>query len=111
MSAQHTPALEAIGNLVRSTMAPTDGRPRGILIAEVFDGFGQPHSDEAKATAVLFAAGPDLLSACYAQHRAIDMLMARLMVLDPAFLPTKSPVWPLLVQGNDAIAKATGSAA
>jgi len=65
---------------------------------------------ERNANARLIAAAPDLLAACQAQHHAIDVLMARLIALDPEFMPTKSTIWPALVAGSDAIAKATGGA-
>lgn len=55
------------------------------------------------------AAG-EVLAACEAQHKAIDWLLARLIELDRGFMPTKSPVWPMLLQGNAAIAKARGKA-
>lgn len=29
-----------------------------------------------------------------ANHRAVDWLMAKLILLDPTFLPSKSPIWP-----------------
>lgn len=56
----------------------------------------------------LIAAAPDLLAAAKGQHQAIDMLMAMLIKRDPTFMPTKSAVWPMLLAGNAAIAKATG---
>lgn len=63
------------------------------------------------ANARLIAAVPELLEALEGEHQAIDWLMARLIELDPKFLPTKSPVWARLVAGKAAIDKATGSAA
>lgn len=58
----------------------------------------------------LFAAAPELLSALQDEHKALDWLMARLIELDPKFMPTKSPIWPALVAGNAAIGKVTGNA-
>ena len=29
-----------------------------------------------------------------ANHRAVDWLMAKLILLDPTFMPSKSPIWP-----------------
>lgn len=56
---KHTPGpLEAVGNLVRTSMATG-----GFLVAEFRDANGQPYSDEAKANASLFAAAPELLEA------------------------------------------------
>lgn len=66
-------------------------------------------NDEKNANARLIAAAPKLLAACKAQHEAIDTLMARLIVKDPTFRPTTSSVWPALLEGNAAIAKATAS--
>lgn len=52
----------------------------------------------------------ELLAACKSQHKAIDALMARLIELDPTFMPSQSAAWPAVVQGNEAIAKAEGGA-
>ena len=57
------------------------------------------------------AAVPELLAACQSQLQAIDALMARLIELDPTFMPSKSEAWAALVQGSEAIAKATGTTA
>jgi hypothetical protein len=62
---------------------------------------------EKQANSRLIAAAPELLSACKAQHEALDTLMARLIVKDPTFRPTTSSVWPALLEGNAAIAKAS----
>lgn len=60
----HTPEpLEAVGNFVRTSMAQSVGKPRGVLVAECRDADGFAHSDEAKANARLFAAASDLLEA------------------------------------------------
>lgn len=59
----------------------------------------------------LIGAAPELLQALQGEHGAIDWLMARLIALDPQFMPSQSPVWPHIVAGNAAIAKATRSAA
>ena len=66
--------------------------------------------EEAEANARLIAAAPDLLAACEAQHKAIDHLLATIIGLDNDFMPTKSPVWPMLLQGNAAISKAKAGA-
>jgi hypothetical protein len=50
-----------------------------------------------------------LLSACRALHGATDGLMARLIELDPSFLPSRSPYWAAVVQGADIIRKAGGA--
>lgn len=71
-------------------------------IADVIGGL----VERQKANAHLIAAAPELLEACKAQHRAIDLLMARLIALDPEFMPTKSNIWPAVVLGSEAIARA-----
>ncbi|CAJ0805097.1 hypothetical protein LMG18090_04733 [Ralstonia mannitolilytica] len=68
MNTKHTPGnWEAIGNLVRSSL--TEG---GFLVAECRDSDGQPHSDEAKRYARLFAAAPKLLEALQAVVAVAD---------------------------------------
>jgi len=37
--------------------------PRGMMIAECFDGYGLKHNEEARSNARLMAAAPDLLYA------------------------------------------------
>lgn len=66
-----------------------------------------PHPEEK---AQLAAAAPELLAACQLQHAAIDTLMAMLIEAKTGFMPTKSTVWPAVVAGSAAIAKATGGA-
>ena len=61
--------------------------------------------DEANAR--LIAAAPELLNACKAQHKAIDILFARLINEDVDFLPSKSgQPWKAIQEGNAAIEKA-----
>jgi hypothetical protein len=47
-----------------------------------------------------------LVAAVKAQHNAIDVLMARLINLDPTFKPTVSDIWPAIVAGSEALAAA-----
>lgn len=68
---------------------------------------GTVQHDMTAANARLIAAAPDLLEACQRQHRAIDTLMAMLIAFDTGFMPSQSSVWPDLLAGNAAIAKAT----
>ena len=50
-----------------------------------------------------------LLSACRAQHDAIDRLFARLVLAEPGFFPSQSgQPWAALVEGNKAIREANG---
>lgn len=95
MSAQHTP-WRAIGT--------------SVYLADNAGGFDLRHSPNAEEHARLIAAAPELLEACKAQHLAIDRLMALLIALDADFMPTKSSIWPAVVQSSEAIAKATGAA-
>ena len=49
------------------------------------------------------------MTAAYkAQHNAIDILLAMLIERDATFMPSESVVWPILLQGNAALAKARG---
>lgn len=66
-------------------------------------------SSVCEARAQVLVTAPELLVACKAQHQAISILLAKLILLEPTFRPTRSEVWPALVQGNAAIAKATGA--
>ena len=45
----------------------------------------------------------ECVEALQAQHKAIDWLLAQLIEAKSNFYPSKSPVWPLLLQGNAAI--------
>ncbi len=53
---------------------------------------------------------PDLYEACKAQHEAIDILFAMLIMRDKKFFPSKSgkKPWEAIKQGNKALAKAEG---
>jgi hypothetical protein len=52
------------------------------------------------------AAHDDLVKALQGEHKACDWLMARLIALDPNFMPTKSPVWKYIEQGSEALSAA-----
>lgn len=55
----------------------------------------------------LHETAPDLLKACKAQQKAIDLLFAMLAVKDDDFFPSKSgQPWTALQLGNKAITKA-----
>lgn len=56
----------------------------------------------------LHSAAPELLETCKAQHDALDFLLALLVMKDASFLPSRSKVWPTVVNGNVVIAKAEG---
>ena len=94
------------------SVAMHGGKPgawQGISIARM--AFPDEHKtrEQINAFALQFAAAPDMLAALKAQHNAIDILLAMLIERDKTFMPTKSQVWPMLLQGNAAIAKATGA--
>lgn len=57
------------------------------------------------------AAVAELIGAAEGQHKAVDLLLARMIELDPEFRPTKSSVWPLLVAARAALARVQGGAA
>lgn len=58
------------------------------------------HGPDAAANAALIAAAPDLARTVEIQHRIIDMLLARVIELDEAFMVTKSKVWPMLLEAD-----------
>lgn len=66
-----TVRLEVIGCLVRTGL-----EHGGYLVADCRDAGGLPHSDEAKANAVLFAAGHDMLAALRVAEDAVGDLKA-----------------------------------
>lgn len=47
-----------------------------------------------------------LVAAVQGSHAAIDRLMARLIQLDPTFLPSKSDIYPVLRANGEALAAA-----
>lgn len=56
------------------------------------------------ADAYIIKAARQLFVACKAQHEAIDRLFARLIALDPDFLPTKSgQPWDAVLMANEAL--------
>lgn len=88
----------------------------GLIWAKQNDGLQFHHriallenSPEVKANANLIAASPELCEALKAQHEAIDILFAMLIVQDKTFFPSKSgKPWEAIVQGNAALAKVEG---
>lgn len=65
-------------------------------------------AEEHEANARLIAAAPEMLAALKEQHEAIDILLAMLIQRDQTFMPSRSVVWPKLLQGRAAIEKAEG---
>lgn len=52
----------------------------------------------------------ELLGACRAQHKALDLLLAELVEVVPGFMPSESVAWGAVVKGYEAITKAGGEA-
>jgi len=54
----------------------------------------------------LHKSAPDLYEACKAQHEAIDILFAMLIIKDKTFFPSKSGIpWEATVKGYQVISK------
>jgi hypothetical protein len=111
MKQSHTPGPWMLGDWEHNIFV--GGGPNCDDIAEF--NFADEHTvkitrEEALANARLFLAALDLLAAAKAQHDALDRLIARLITLDPEFRPSKSAIWPAVVQGNAAIKAAEGDA-
>jgi len=62
------------------------------------------------ANARLIAAAPELLAHVEDQHRVIDVLLARVIELDPTFRPTQFSGWPVVERTLPLLAKAKGGA-
>ncbi len=81
--------------------------PIALIVERLERGSSLYDSAETEANARLIARAVNchdaLLDACKAQHDAIDTLLAMLIELDDEFMPSKSSVWPKLLQGNAAI--------
>lgn len=57
MDMKHTSGpMEAIGNIIRSSLVQPEGLPNGVQVAECRDAHSDPNSEEAKAYARRFAA-------------------------------------------------------
>lgn len=58
----------------------------------------------------LIAAAPELLKTVRIQHDIIDRLLVLVIELDKEFRPTKSAIWPLIIEADSVgvIAKAEG---
>lgn len=103
---KHTPGPWRIGansGAVISDHAVEHG-PNGCDCVEYYGGHLIAESI-AECNRPLIAAAPELIQAARAQHHALDVLMARLIVLDPTFRPTKSPAWNAVVQAHDLLAR------
>lgn len=48
----------------------------------------------------------EMLAALQGEHKALDWMMARLIQVDPKFMPTKCAHWPAVVAGKEAMDKA-----
>ena len=95
-------------------LGPARFRQRGAAVAALasvhhYGASNEQYGPEQTANAFVISAAADLLNACQNQHDAIDWLMARLITVDPDFRPTRAPIWPAVVTGHAAIAKALGA--
>ncbi|WP_186263328.1 hypothetical protein [Burkholderia gladioli] len=86
------------------------GKPRHACLYADYPSDSNPADQELLTNAKLISAAPDLERAARIQHRVIDMLLARLIELDPSFMPTKSNVWPLIVEADAVAALAKAEA-
>lgn len=103
MSEKFTPGpwrLSAAG-----TVMTVGGETR---IADIIHSIRNPPDPAVAADGALIAAAPDMFAALVAQSQANDWLMARLIEKDETFLPSKSGVWPSVLQANAALSKARG---
>lgn len=106
MQDKHTPGpWEAMGTLVRSPMHQPEGLPRGVQIAECWDGYFLPHTPEARANARLIAAAPE-------QHELLQTFTEwarQLAARDDLPKGIRSAAANLHDDGKRLLAKATGS--
>ena len=103
MSKHTTMPLEVVGNLVRTPL--TEG---GFLIADCRGSDGQPHSEEAKANALLFAAAHETAD----KAMRFTLLVERYLrddIEDGESVPDLSEVVGEMYALRAHIAKATGS--
>lgn len=92
--------------------------PVGTLRTPVLQGMLAPYASSGDDETIAVPLGvlrkivmppPDTLDVLRAQHKAIDCLLAMLIEKDRTFFPTKSALWPLILQGANALAKAEAS--
>lgn len=75
-----------------------------------FDVRGCPEPQALTETIVRACnAHEQLVDAVKMQHKAIDILMARIIGLDSTFKPSQSAIWPAVIAGSQALA-AVGAA-
>jgi len=78
------------------------------LIAHLLERGNSLDEDRKNAEFIVKAVNlhDQLLAACKQQHAVIDLLMAKLIELDPTFLPSKSAAWAAVIAGNAVISEA-----
>lgn len=97
-----------IAQLKRSKLLCVKGGVPEKFIATV-DGHYDFTDKEALANATLLGSSFEMYEALKLQHRAIDILMAKLITIDPTFRPTKSgSVWEACSKGHDVIKRVEG---
>jgi hypothetical protein len=87
-------------------MHQPEGLPRGVQIAECWDGYFLPHTPEAKANARLIAAAPELLNAL--QNLEAQGWFSRI-VRECEQASSDSSLYSAVTEARAAVAKATGS--
>lgn len=109
MNTKHTPTPwkldpDLIGQIVNQADTKLVARAGRV---EPLKNLDQPER-EANAEFIVRACNSHglLVAAVKAQHGALDILMARLITLDPTFMPTKSEAWTAVITGNGALAAA-----
>lgn len=95
---------------MKAIFTPMRGSESIVILDGSAGGFSVracPDSDELAAfIRVACNSHEQLVDAVRQQHKALDTLMARLIQLDPEFMPTKSGLWSALQAGNAALAAA-----
>jgi hypothetical protein len=99
---KHTPGIWLVSNSGGKVITGGMRHPSVIAILETVP---LRITLEVEANANLIAAAPDLLTACKAQHEAIDRLAAMLAInfSKGFFLSESGQPWKALQQGNAAI--------
>lgn len=67
---------------------------------------GEPLLDDRRTDYGIPMKEENLLELIKEQHRALDWLLARMIILDPTFMPSKSYVWPTVEKAAAVIREA-----
>lgn len=79
------------------------------MLNSLLQRWGSPAGDLAVSEHQKDEIIPKLIGACKAYHHALDLAFAQLIEQSPAdktFHPTRSPMWPALVKGRQAVDEA-----